>query len=228
MQHNLAVLFGRMFGNWSDSSSYTQLDRPDSLNYWEANIAGAPRFRTDRADSVSHVIASFAELYGSSDGALLRRWCAKYGWPIVWALGPNGGADFWAESTETSKGKTFLANERVLDVSEREVFALRGGAAALSKAHDGKGGLPAGRNISATDLTQAAAAHGKAWNETAKGRARGLGVANTSWVARRWKELRASSPRSTWLTPLSAATCQAPTSCVGTDPDGHCVCVRGV
>ena len=211
MQHNLATLFGRMFGNWSDSSSYTQLDRPDSLNYWEANIAGAPRFRTDRADSVSHVIASFPELYGSSDGALLRRWCAKYGWPIVWALGPNGGADFWAESTETSKGKTFLANERLLDVA----------------AH-GKGGLPAGRNISATDLTQAAAAHGKAWNETAKGRARGLGVANTSWVARRWKELRAAAPRSTWLTPLSAATCQAPSSCVGADPDGHCVCVRRV
>ena len=199
-----------MFGNWSDSSNYTELDRPDSLNYWEANIAGAPRFRTDRADSVSHVIASFPELYGSSDGALLRRWCAKYNWPIIWALGPNGGADFWAESTETSKGKTFLANERLLDAAH------------------GKGGLPAGRNISATDLTQAAAAHGKAWNETAKGRARGLGVANTSWVARRWKELRAATPRSTWLTPLSAATCQAPSSCVGADPDGHCVCVRGV
>jgi len=41
-------------------------------------------------ESVSHIIASFPELYGTADGKLLRRWASGYGWPIIWALGPNG------------------------------------------------------------------------------------------------------------------------------------------
>jgi hypothetical protein len=83
VQHNLALLFRRMFGNWSDSAGYAPLDRPDSLNYWEANIAAAPRFPS----SVSHVIASYPELYGTPDGALLRRWAAEHAWPVLLAIG---------------------------------------------------------------------------------------------------------------------------------------------
>ena len=116
-----------------------------------------------------------------------------------------GGVDFWAESTETAKGSTFLANSRVLD-----------GDTAAARLH----------NISRRDLAQIAKAHDHAWHMTAHARATGaLGLGNVSWWASAWADLRAAVPRVAQLAPLSGLACAASASCIGVDPDQHCVCV---
>jgi hypothetical protein len=78
-----------------------------------------------------------------------------------------------------------------------------------------------------SSAAQAGRAHAAAWQKTAAARAGdGLGMGNVTWWAAEWAALRAAVPRAMWVAPLRAASCAAPTSCVGVDPDGKCVCVK--
>merc|ERR1712087_930475 len=42
---------------------------------------------------VKLLAAEFPSLFGTANGDLVRRLCIKWGWPLVWGLGPNGAHD---------------------------------------------------------------------------------------------------------------------------------------
>ena len=48
-------------------------------------MAGNPAF----PDAVQFVIAQFRELFGTALGNKVQAWCNKWGWSLVWALGPT-------------------------------------------------------------------------------------------------------------------------------------------
>eukprot|EP00040_Diaphanoeca_grandis_P044362 m.12075 g.12075 ORF g.12075 m.12075 type:complete len:474 (-) comp9131_c0_seq2:1-1422(-) len=78
----LSVMVQRMFGKWG-SQQQLKLPSMDIIKYWEPNIVGTVKY----PDGVSFIIAHFPSVFGTSAGVALRRWCAKWGWPLVWALG---------------------------------------------------------------------------------------------------------------------------------------------
>ena len=49
--------------------------------YWEADILGTVRYPQD----IKAVVANFETHFGASTGAALQKWCAQWGWPLLWS-----------------------------------------------------------------------------------------------------------------------------------------------
>ena len=102
---SLSTLLIRLFEGDNTNVTSTQL-----YTY----IEGIPAEPLVFPDSVSFMIASFPDLFGTKSGNMLRDWCANQGWILVWSLGMNLGTsyNFW---TAASIRSTFHSNNRVLD-----------------------------------------------------------------------------------------------------------------
>ena len=93
-RENLVGQMARMFrrwpmavnmsgGGWSDADFQPATS---DENFWEAEVL-SPKFPAD----VKMILALFGGpegLFGTAEGALLRKWCNVQGWALVWALGP--------------------------------------------------------------------------------------------------------------------------------------------
>ena len=82
----LALVLRRLFGR--DGAASTMLSSHSMFMFIEADIVASPHFPA----SVSHVVAGF-HLVGTLWGDRLRALCAKNGWPLMWALGPNDASN---------------------------------------------------------------------------------------------------------------------------------------
>ena len=149
--------------------------------------------------AVAFAIASLPSLFGSAAGEALRRWATASRWALVWSLGANNGAH-----GETIPTDGWPANTRVLDASVLPSAAV-------------------GWNL--TDAASASAASFDAqWAKTKAARA-GAGSAGLpgSFFDGVWAALEAEP---LLLQPMYPGLCAAPASCIGTNRNGECVCVR--
>jgi hypothetical protein len=80
------------------------ISSPLHTGYWEADLAGNPRF----PDAVKFVIATVPELFGTAEGAKVQQWCQKWKWPLIWSFGTN-------PSGSTYHPPSWRAKSRVLD-----------------------------------------------------------------------------------------------------------------
>ena len=58
------------------------------MTFWEADIAGTPRF----PEGVKLMVGDAGELFGTGNGDALRELCVRWKWPLAWAT-KAGGAD---------------------------------------------------------------------------------------------------------------------------------------
>eukprot|EP01062_Namystynia_karyoxenos_P062807 TRINITY_DN55670_c0_g1_i1.p1 TRINITY_DN55670_c0_g1~~TRINITY_DN55670_c0_g1_i1.p1 ORF type:complete len:502 (+),score=86.39 TRINITY_DN55670_c0_g1_i1:95-1600(+) len=78
----LSRLFARMLLPWGRTPNMTG----EWIDYfYEADMLANPRF----PEAVKFVVAWVPSLFGTTEGESVRAWCAQWGWPLVWALGPN-------------------------------------------------------------------------------------------------------------------------------------------
>ena len=108
---SLSNLLLRLFEGHQTNVTSKQL-----YTYIEGIPAGPLNFPT----SVKFMIGSFPDLFGTSGGKMLRDWCAKENWILVWSLGLNLGEsyNFW---TAASIESTFESSNRILDPHVRLV-----------------------------------------------------------------------------------------------------------
>jgi len=88
----LALLLNRALLPWRSAPRMELFGLFDY--YYEADIAGNVAF----PGGVQFVVAYFPSLFGRPAGAKVQALCRKWGWALVWALGPNGNGqdvDSW-------------------------------------------------------------------------------------------------------------------------------------
>ena len=196
----VARLFNRLLLPWrlSRNMSTTQFDY-----YYEANVlANIPLVQREGVGprgSVRFVLAYFLTLWGTAQGAAVRRWCANRGWVLLWALGPNYARD---GTQPPDPPHSWGAKARVADP-----HSLRAAG------------------IEAPTAAQAAA---RVWRAVAAVRAVHPGgrlPPATSLAA--WRNLSAALPPSMHLEPVRSGACAPrPHDCVGIGSDGTCLCYK--
>ena len=167
----------------------------DSWQYiWEPDIAGTIQF----PHGVKFLVASFPTFFGSQYGEVLRRWCTRQRWALVWSLGVGDRGEVF--------GRLFSGNQRLVD----PVVAV-----------------PAGLNITAVPHA-GLVAYNATWKEAAAvGGSGGGSGGGGNWSAM-WGQLKRGLPRALQLRPLSAGDCADIDACIGVDTDvDDCVCYPG-
>ena len=125
-QKNLQQLAQRMFSPWQAPATNITLrlqyhyweahshSGSDVVvmwaSHWEAHIIGAPLFPS----GVKFLIGVFPDLFGTPAGQELQAWAGRWGWSLVWALGPNlpsDNLDFYGSLNQTQ----FAGNHRFVD-----------------------------------------------------------------------------------------------------------------
>ena len=76
-----------------------------SILDWEAAVIATPRFPAD----VHFIVGSFPDLFGTSVGAEVQRWCINHGWLLMWSLGKNG------DTSRDRAAPGFAGNHRLID-----------------------------------------------------------------------------------------------------------------
>ena len=163
--------------------------------YWEANTVG----RLPYPASVTMVIGSYAELFGSTLGQELRELCTRWGWPLAWALGqPPGDSDGWLKAH---------ANATVARLLDPTVL----------------GHSRAGWNLTAA-AKNTDSAFAAAWRRAAQHNGNATGWEG---AAEQWEALNTEVPSALKIEPMRAGQCagQAHGLCVGLSSAG-CVCYR--
>ena len=102
---HLSHLLSRAFGVHDVRKSFSNnITMHDQLKgYIEADVVGVISFPS----SVSMVIGQFRELFGTSTGSQLQKWCRAHHWPLVWALGGLG---------KQQNATSFRGLDRIVDV----------------------------------------------------------------------------------------------------------------
>lgn len=175
--------------SYRDAPNATELS---AGSYWEANLLGNPR-----PDDIKLVLPFFGALFGSADGARLRRLADSHGWPVVWALG-DGGNGTAPPPHGALSGTAYPGNRRLLDPTTRT----------------------AQRRLNASLPPGSAASFERAWAAAAGDRR--AGPVSRAQVQRWWAGLEGVR-----LAPVAAAACADTDGCVGVVVDtGACVCER--
>lgn len=203
-QQNLVGVMSRMFLRWASATNEsapgwagpTFTPATSIENFWEAE-AMAPRFGLTQTDGdVKMVLGLFDELFGTDEGAMLRLWCHRRGWALVWALGQvdgggNGPAPQW-----TNGVAIYALNQRLLDPTQTG---------------------SAGHNLS-LPLAFGANAMAVAWDRLAPGSNRTMELVRTEWQML-WQALPPLQ-----VEPLSGFAC-ADLDCIGISASTcDCVC----
>jgi hypothetical protein len=184
---------GRPVGSFVPSA----LQRYDQEDwYWEANTVGPLQY----PEAVSMVIASYAELFGSEQGAELRRLCLKWRWPLAWALGQP------PSSPDVDNDKWVAANINATVARILDPIVLSG-------------------HSNMTAASQVA----KPTYELAWERAAALNLNATGWssAAADWEAFAtADSLAALSIEPLQSGKCEGQRNglCMGVLSNGHCVC----
>lgn len=206
---NLALQVARLLSPWN-SETLPRAREAFHEHYWEANVLGTPLF----PDAVLLVLGDFSVLFGTDDGMRLQALCNKWGWALVWALGPNLNRIVDEGSTYTGN-YTFAGNKRLLDP-----LALAAGKAG--------GTASAACNMSeigkrSADIFQ------QHWDRIDA--ARKAREANTSYpfpapreLEQWWSALAQELGASLRVEPLRAASCADVQRCFGVNWAGDCVC----
>jgi hypothetical protein len=169
--------------------------------YWEQNTVGPLPY----PQAVTMVVASYAELFGSRQGAALRQLCTRWGWPLAWALGQppsqHGGENGGWMATNVNRSVARLLDPVVLRRS------------------------PAGHNLSAA-VEAAEPAFADAWTKVAQSNenATGWTESGDDWDALVLGVM--GSGGSLAVEPLRAGQCEGQHTgrCVGVSGAGNCVC----
>eukprot|EP01065_Artemidia_motanka_P037926 TRINITY_DN46815_c0_g1_i1.p1 TRINITY_DN46815_c0_g1~~TRINITY_DN46815_c0_g1_i1.p1 ORF type:complete len:494 (+),score=159.59 TRINITY_DN46815_c0_g1_i1:59-1540(+) len=159
--------------------------------YYEANIAANPAF----PQAVKFVVAWVQVLFGTDDGKRVRAWCDRWGWPLLWAQGPEAPEDPRVKPSLPRNG--WRAKGRLMDaVSKHRLSNVTFSAAGQQRFNA---------------LWEDAAAVRKAGRVTAADAAQ--------W----WAKL-AADPEAVAAEPLSPGSCANPGRCIGNTPTGDCIC----
>jgi hypothetical protein len=219
-QQNLAGQMARMFRRWPAAVnqsgpgwSLPGFTPADSFqNYWEAEVLspqyGSVATATRRNNSsggggsgvvsgggdVKMILALFPALFGTSDGALLRKWCQQRGWPLVWALGGNGVSGYGAW---TNGEAVYPLNQRILDPSSLQSSGV-------------------GANLS-LDIAQARRVTDRVWSALSLHR-------TPDEAFKQWKLLYHNISAGFTLWPLSGTSCKDVECIGVTENNEDCVC----
>ena len=160
---------------------------------------------------IKFVIATFTSLFGTANATAVRDWCVQWGWPLVWALGTNSGESDAIGPGGVTAVAAVDGMDRVLDP-----LVLRQ--------------IPAGRNISIGNGTQAAFAALWGAVNASRAAARSHGTRDGQPAPRQfagwWAELKRAVPPALRVGALRAGDCADTDSCLGLGRDGNCVCNR--
>eukprot|EP01062_Namystynia_karyoxenos_P066684 TRINITY_DN60608_c0_g1_i1.p2 TRINITY_DN60608_c0_g1~~TRINITY_DN60608_c0_g1_i1.p2 ORF type:complete len:524 (+),score=168.49 TRINITY_DN60608_c0_g1_i1:68-1573(+) len=186
----LALLLSRMLLPWARAP---RMEGDWFDFFYEANIFGNPRF----PQAVKFVVAWLPSLFGTPEGDRVRAWCARWGWPLLWALGPHTAYSNSSLPGPPSDG--WEGKGRILDPLGLHALA---------------------HNVSMPP--QAAQSFRAVWQEAAALRrsGRALSPADTGG----WWDRLAAEPSLVRAEPLRPGDCATPGRCVGTDAAGTCLC----
>ena len=182
---------------------------------WLFDVSAVRLTRQLRAAQYPHgikfVIATFTSLFGTANATAVRDWCVQWGWPLVWALGTNSGESDAIGPGGVTAVAAVDGMDRVLDP-----LVLRQ--------------IPAGRNISIGNGTQAAFAALWGAVNASRAAARSHGTRDGQPAPRQfagwWAELKRAVPPALRVGALRAGDCADTDGCLGLGRDGHCVCNR--
>lgn len=198
-KNTLAYRFKRLEGSWG-SHPFTG---KNLLSYFEAIPLGPLLFPGD----VRFLIGDFPELFGTSEGAMLRKWAMQRRWVLIWTLGLNLGntSMFGPNPIVLAGDKAFSGNQRLVD----PVVAFESSA---------QSDLPLSEAVR-KDFQQQ-------WEKAEELRAQAGGTSNVTWASQ-WSEVASAMPSDLRVRPLRAGDCPrkagAP-ECIGTSGSGKCVC----
>eukprot|EP01052_Picozoa_sp_SAG31_P033095 SAG31_NODE_3697_length_3978_cov_1.827791_2_plen_295_part_00 len=211
-------MFARMFHGPGRLPHINTGGKDGWFHYMEANIAG----RIPYPQGIKFVVLSFPQLFGTPNATGARKWCEKWGWPLLWALGPNDQAASHMMGGGSTAVYAVDADDRMLDPH------------VLAK-------IPAWTNLTEATSSAAMESFDQLWSTVAKARASaplskecnpwdptpcdngGLKPSNfTFW----WSEFKATVPTALRVASLRPRQCANVDKCVGLNGDGHCVCNR--
>lgn len=145
---------GRLFSRWyGDSPRWTELEMSEVSTYLEANVLAHALYS---ARAIKLLVGSFAELFGTPRGDLLRQVAAARGVALAWSLG-TGQADVW-QSRHVRSG----LDRRLLDASDDNLRLVNASlradagkvyAAAWARAAAARAALPPSANGTLQRLT---------------------------------------------------------------------------
>jgi len=113
----VALLLGRTLLPWGTA--------PDFIAhgfdfYFEADLLGNPHF----PEGVHFVVATIADLFGSTSGDKVVKWCLQNKWVLIWSLGPNMNklnASSFPSLPDVWKSNTRIADPRTTTTTNMTV-----------------------------------------------------------------------------------------------------------
>ena len=189
----VAAMVGRATQSWSSRTLGNITTKAWVFDwYFEADLLGNVAFPA----GVKFVLAEFGANFGSDDGRRVQEWALKWGWPLVWALGPN------VLGQDTASPLSWRATGRIIDPV----------VLALSRA---------GANLSSI-AAHATPAFNATWDAIRL--ARQTAQWNTTLRRHWWEALMSNAPREFSVEPLMVGSCMNAGNCIAVDVDGNCVC----
>ena len=189
----VSAMIGRATQSWSSPTLKNMTTGLFGFDwYFEADLLGNVPFPT----GVKFLLAEFGANFGSDNGVRVREWAMKWGWPLIWALGPN------VDGPDTAAPPSWRATGRLID----PIVLLRSAA---------------GANLSAV-ATSATPRFNATWDAVRT--ARRDTTWDTKTTLHWWQILTKDAPRDLAVEPLMAGSCVDAGRCVGVDADGSCVC----
>lgn len=199
---NLALRVARLLSPWK--SLKVEMREAFHQHYWEANTLGTPLF----PHAVQVVLGDFTVLFGTEDGIRLQLLCKKWGWALIWSLGPNLNRSQDEESTYTGN-YSFMGNKRILDP-----LVLSGGTSAAC-------------NMTGTVLRSVVATFHSYWDMVSAAReqmAHRSSPFPTPHELEQWWLQLSSQIASLRVEPLRASSCADLEACFAVTEGGDCVC----
>ena len=150
------------------------------------------------------MIGSFPDLFGTKNGQMLRDWCEKENWILVWSLGLNLGEsyNFW---TAASIESTFESNNRILDPHVLSNTSCS--------------------NISSSLIHKGDSVFDRIWNQINQTRADTNGSVSNLTLASLWNELVTELPTDFSVDAVTPGDCSDLDRCIGVSKHSRqCVC----
>ena len=164
-------------------------------------IEGIPAGPLNFPRSIKFMIGSFPDLFGTKNGQMLRKWCEKENWILVWSLGLNLGEsyNFW---TAASIESTFESNNRILDPH-----------------------ILSNTNVSSSLIHKGDIVFDRIWNRLNQTRTDTNGSVSNVTLASFWNDLVTGLPTDLSIDAVRPSDCSDFDRCIGVSKHSrHCVC----
>ena len=185
--------FERSHGDGGDAAH--NVTSHELLTYIEPNILANALYREGPGRAIKMLVGSFAPLFGTARGQMLRKWAADQQIVLTWAIGTGLVGEHHFHS-----GSTFSGHLRVLDVTKSAKLVNASTDAADAHAFD------------------------QWWRDVAAARDLRSGGLPQARVWELWGRHSTVVPESATLAMPRAGDCSDWTECLGRAQGGECVC----